>query len=35
VVVVNAGLYKCEIQGAIPSTILNQYVLKAMMEPRP
>jgi hypothetical protein len=35
VVVVNAGLYKSELQGSIPSTILNQYVLNAIVEPHP
>jgi hypothetical protein len=35
VVVVNAGLYKnIDLQSSVPSTILNQYVLKAI-EPRP
>ena len=35
VVVVNTGLYKRDdLMGTVPSTILNQYVLKAML-PRP
>lgn len=35
VVVVNTGLYKRDdLMGAVPRTILNQYVLKAI-EPRP
>ena len=29
VVVVNAGLYSSRLQGSVPMTILNQYVLKA------
>jgi hypothetical protein len=34
VVVVNAGLYKSDLQGSLPRAILNEYVLKAI-ERRP
>jgi CubicO group peptidase (beta-lactamase class C family) len=30
VVVVNAGLYKSDLQATVPLSVLNQYVLKAM-----
>lgn len=30
VVVVNAGLYSSRLQGPVPMTILNQYVLGAV-----
>ena len=30
VVVVNAGLYSSRLQGSVPMTILNQYVLRAV-----
>ncbi len=33
VVVVNAGLYQSPLQGMVPLTILNQYVLAALESP--
>ena len=31
VVVINAGLYRSPLQGVVPMTILNQYVLNAVL----
>jgi CubicO group peptidase (beta-lactamase class C family) len=33
VVLVHAGMYKSELQGAVPAAIFNQYVLKAAASP--